>query len=220
MAQKQGAFPYDIDNLLGGAVRILYAPLTEPVPASIADVIDMTFPYAPGGTWVDVGATKESFTYTRGFETEGYEIQQEQGNVIEEITNLSRTIEVSVAEFRPEMLALIEGGGIESAVAAASGSSAQDRLGFGAFESLDRWRWAFISRRNKVSRAHARPVLHGRALPGPAFRRRRRHRAGQGRTDRLRRDVHRVPGRRGRPRRGLGRVVRRDGRHHRRVTRA
>ena len=95
MAVKQGAFPYDIDNLLGGAVRILFADLEEAsppaIPDSIDDVVAMSYPYAPKTGWLDLGATKESFTYSRGFETEGWEIQQEQGNVIEEVTSISRT---------------------------------------------------------------------------------------------------------------------------------
>lgn len=155
MALKAGAFPYDIDNLLGGAVRILYADAAgagaADIPVGIQDVIDMAYPYAAAADWTDLGATKESFTYTRGFETAGWEIQQEQGNVIEEITNLSRTIEVSYAEFNAANLAMIEGGGVSGTVTAAAGHVAQDRLGFGAFESLNRYRFAFISRRSKAS---------------------------------------------------------------------
>src|SRR4051794_35345320 len=118
MAQVTGAFPYDIDNLLGGAVRVLYAPTTAALPADISDVIDMTTPYAPVTPWKDFGATKESFTYTRGFDTEGLEIQQVPGAILEDITDLSRTITVSVAELRDELLQIMEQGTIAADVAA------------------------------------------------------------------------------------------------------
>lgn len=156
MALTTGAFPYDIDSLLGGAVRVLYAKAdgtaADPgVPGSIADVIAMKAPYAALPNWKDVGATKESFTYTRGFASEGYEIQQVAGNVLEEITSSTRTIEVSFAEFRPEILQLIEGAPSVADVAAIAGASAQKKVSFGAIRSLDRYRFAFISRRSKQS---------------------------------------------------------------------
>jgi hypothetical protein len=155
MPATTGAFPYNIDNLLGGAVRILFADPTaddDPgVPASIADVIDMKTPYAPKVGWTDLGATKESFNYHRAFEVEGWEIQQLAGNVVQEITSITRTIELSVAEFRPETLVMIENAPAIADVAAAAGKSAQKRVGFGNFQSLQRYRWAFISRRSKAS---------------------------------------------------------------------
>jgi hypothetical protein len=152
MPAVTGPFPYNIDNLLGGAARILRAPMTEDIPASIADVIDVEAPYAPLGDWEDVGATKESFTYGRGFETEGYEIQQVKGNVIEEVTDTTRTIEVSIAEFRPDLLSLIEGETIApDATAVQAGENVQDRVRFGSIRSLNRYRWAFIARRDKAS---------------------------------------------------------------------
>jgi hypothetical protein len=147
-----GAFPYDIDNLLGGAVRILYAPTSVAIPANIADVISMVSPYAPQTGWLDVGATKESFSSSRGFSTEGFEIQQTTGNVIEEITGLTRAIQVSFAEFRPTILQIIEAnvGGVDT-IAAAAHKGAQKRVTFGSIKSVDQYRWAFISRRAKAS---------------------------------------------------------------------
>jgi hypothetical protein len=118
----------------------------------MADVIDMTAPYHAKTGWKDIGATKESFTYTRSFDTEGLEIQQSTSALFEEITSIARTIECSLAEFNPEILALVEGA--ESApgtVAAATGASAQKVIKFGSFATLERNRFAFISRRNKAS---------------------------------------------------------------------
>lgn len=168
-----GAFPYDIENLLGGAVRFLYAPDTEDIPTKINDVIDMVAPYAPNGDWVDIGATKESFTYTRGFDTEGWEIQQVAGNVIEEITEITRSIEVSVAEFTTDILKILEGDtGDIDAVAAAANVGAQSVLRFGSFSSLTQYRIAFISRRAKASGIVTEPggATRGRFFMGAGYR--------------------------------------------------
>lgn len=161
-----GAFPYDIDNLLGGAVRIAYSladgSAGDPgVPATMTDVFSMKAPYALAANWEEVGATKDSFTSTRGFETTGYEIQQEPGNVLEEITANTRTIAVSFAEFRPEVLKLIEGAPAIEDIVAIAGASAQRKVAFGSIKTLDRYRFAFISRRSKQS-----GVVKEAAAPG------------------------------------------------------
>jgi hypothetical protein len=162
MALAGYPFPYDIDNLLVGAVRILYAPTTEPIPDSIADVIGMVSPYHALTGWKDIGATKESFTYTRSFDTEGLEIQQSTSALFEEITSIARTIECSLAEFNPEVLALIEGAeSTPGTVAAAANASAQKVVKFGSFSTLERFRWAFISRRNKASGLVTEPGAGG-----------------------------------------------------------
>jgi hypothetical protein len=158
MPAVTGAFPYNIDNLLGGAVRVLYAPTSQAIPANIGDVIKMVGPnYAPETGWLELGATKEAFSYSRGFDVEGWEIQQTAGNVIEEITDITRSVSVSIAEFTKELLKIIEGDtGVISALAAVpgatdSGTSAQDKITFGSFSSLTQYRIAFIARRAKAS---------------------------------------------------------------------
>jgi hypothetical protein len=167
-----GAFPYDIDNLLGGAVRVLYAPVSADVPASIDEVIDMQTPYAVVSPWMDFGATKESFTYTRGFDTEGFEIQQVPGAILEDITDLSRTITVSVAELRPETLQIIEQGVIATDVAAGTGQGAQDIVKFGSFNSVTQYRIAWVSRRHQGSGTvdEGGGVVRGRFFMGVGFR--------------------------------------------------
>ena len=177
MAVKQGAFPYDIDNLLGGAVRILFADpddVGDPgIPGDISDIVAMVYPYAAETGWTDLGATKESFTYTRSFDTEGWEIQQEQGNVIEEVTSIERTIELSVAEFRPETLALVENAPSTAitAITAGANKGAQDAIGFGGFQSPKRYRFAFISRRSTASGVVTEPGgrVRGRFFAGVLY---------------------------------------------------
>lgn len=147
MSDTNFPFPYDIDNLLGGAVRILMAEMATAVPTNIADVVDMESTYAPKTGWTDIGATKESFTYERGFDESGFEIQQTPGAVLSAITDITRTIQISFAELNPENLQLIEGAPNIATIAAAAGKSAQKKVAFGGFSSVGRKRFAFISQR-------------------------------------------------------------------------
>lgn len=151
MPAVTGAFPYNVDNLLGGAVRILYAPTTVAIPDSISDVIDMEAPYAAQTGWLDFGATKEAFSYSRAFDVSGYEIQQVPGSILEDITDLTRQISVSVAELTDTTLKIIEQGSIAADVSAAAGIGSQDVIKFGSFLSVDQYRVAFVSRRHKGS---------------------------------------------------------------------
>jgi hypothetical protein len=172
MAMVTGAFPYDIDNLLGGAVRVLFAPPTAPLPADIGDVIDMTTPYAPVTPWKDFGATKEGFTYNRGFDTAGFEIQQVPGAILEDITDLSRSITVSVAELRDDLIAMVEQGTIGTDVAAGTGYGAQDIVKFGSFNSVTQYRIAWVSKRHQGSGtvAESGSVTRGRFFMGVGYR--------------------------------------------------
>ena len=177
MALSGFPFPYDINNLLGGAVRIQFAVADGGTPVAVptnqADMFAMVSPYAAQTGWVDLGATSEAFTYSRGFETEGWEIQQTAGNVIEEITGLSRTIEIPFAEFKPEHLAMIEGAPSTNitTIAAAAGKSSQKKITFGSFKSLNRYRFAFTSQRSIQSGVVTEPgaVTRGRFFTGVLF---------------------------------------------------
>lgn len=155
MAYGGYPFPYDIGNLLVGAVRILYADpdVVTAVPDNMSDVMSLESPYTAATNWSEIGATRDSFTYTRGFETEGLEIQQTTATLFEEITNVSRTIEVSAAEFTGGILKIIEGADSNAvtAVAASANVSAQKRLYIGSFSTLKRYRFAFVARRNVAS---------------------------------------------------------------------
>jgi hypothetical protein len=176
MALTTGAFPYDINNLLGGAVRILYAddPDTTGIPDDMVDVFDVVSPYASNAGWTDLGATRDAFSYSRSFDTEGWEIQQLAGNVIEELTDITRTIEVSIADFRPEHLKMIENApniGDVNAVPAA-GETVQKRIPFGSFTSVVQRRFAFVARRSIQSGVVVEPggVERGRFFMGIANR--------------------------------------------------
>lgn len=170
MSYTNAPFPYDIGNLLGGAVAVYYAvadggsPIA--VPADLADVHALSSPYAPVTGWNRIGATKDAFSYSRGFETSGWEIQNIAGNVIEEITGLSRSIKVSVAEFKPELLQLIEG------APAANTSTVNGQLvtKYGSFKSLNRYRFAFVAQRSIQSGVvDEGSIERGRFFAGVAY---------------------------------------------------
>jgi hypothetical protein len=71
--------------------------------------------------------------------------------VIEEITDITRTIEVSVAELNADHLQMIENAPAIDTVAPVAGASAQDVVRFGGFGTLKQYRFAFISRRSGQS---------------------------------------------------------------------
>ncbi len=151
MAVVTGAFPYDLDNVLGGRARVVYAPDTEAIPTSIADIIDMTSPYEVVGDWVDLGATRDSSSYSKSIESSGYEIQQATSAVLEEITEISRQMTVSIAEIAPENLLLLEEAGAVGTVAAATLKGAQKQVKFGSFSDTTHYRMALIAQRSRSS---------------------------------------------------------------------
>lgn len=139
--------PYNINNLVVGAPRVLYAPTSQAVPTDISQIIAMTSPYAPQGAWLDFGAAKSSSSYSRDIESEGLEIQQETGAVIEEVTQVDRVLSTSIAELTPESQKIIENAPAIETVAAAAGRSAQKRLKIGSFTDLTQYRIALIGTR-------------------------------------------------------------------------
>ena len=173
MALTGHPFPYDLNNLLGGRVRVLFAPTSTSITLAggIDDVIEVNGGYAAQSGWTDLGATKDSFSYSRGFDTAGWEIQQIQGNVIEEVTDITRSISVSVAEIKPEHLQLIENAPSIATISAAAGRSAQKKIAFGAFSSITRYRFAFISQRSTASGVvtESSSATRGRFVMGVAY---------------------------------------------------
>lgn len=143
-------FPYDLNDLFGGTIRFLTAPSTEPVPGDISDIIDMTSPYAANGSWVDLGATGGPFQYNRNLTVGGYNIQQTQGTVLEEVTDVTRTMSVAAAEVRPDVIRMLEQGAAQEAISASANVSAQTKVPFGSIADLTSYRVAAIGRRKKV----------------------------------------------------------------------
>jgi hypothetical protein len=171
MALTGFPFPYDLNNLLSGAVRVLHAPSTTAVPVDASDIFALVSPYAPLTGWKDIGATRENFAYSRGFDTSGLEIQQVAGNILEEITTITRSLNFSQAEFAPENFQLMEGAPSIATIAASSGQSAQKKVSFGSFSSLARERFAFVSMRPRAAGDVTEPggLKRGRFVVGVAY---------------------------------------------------
>lgn len=175
MPLTTGPFPYDINNLLGGAARVLLVPYADaPVPVDPSDIFAQVSPYVAVDPWTDMGATREAFQYGRSIDVGGYQIQQVQGNVIEEITNVARTVQVSMAEIGPEGLKIIEQQPSTEAVAAAAGQSAYTKLAFGTIADLQRYRVAFVARRSLAAGevaegATAGAIRRGRYMVGVGY---------------------------------------------------
>lgn len=147
-----GVLPFNLANLLGGAVRVLWAPIDEDLPTDPSDIFDQTGPdYLPNGTWEDFGAAVDGSEYGRAIESSGNEIEQSTSTVLEEITGTQRTFTTSIAEITPEHLAMIEETPEASIddIAAAAGHSAFKKVPFGNISSQTRRRIAFVARRAK-----------------------------------------------------------------------
>ena len=154
MPEVTGTLPYNLDNLLGGAARVVISDDSAPMPAvpvNLKDIIDCEKPYLPQTVWVDIGSTADSTEYQRDFEVEGWDIQQVTGSVFEEVTETERTLKVALAEFKPEHLLIVEEAPAIDSIAAAAGAVAQKAVKFGSFSQLTNRRVAFIAQRNPKS---------------------------------------------------------------------
>lgn len=93
-------------NVVKGAGRLLVAETSQAFPTSIADVIALEDSVGPPAVvqyeavtgWTDVGATFGGITITRGFDTEAFSVDQVNGDLGEDITGWTNTIETSLAE--------------------------------------------------------------------------------------------------------------------------
>jgi len=148
-----GTLPYDVNNLLAGAARVFISDDTPlpAVPVDLSDIQDLTEPYAAQTGWLDVGATTDASAYSRDMTSQEYTIEQTNTPVLEDITEVTRTLRVTIGEIKPEHLQLVEESSSIVTIAAAAGKSAQKQVEFGTIGSLTRRRVAFVGQRNKAS---------------------------------------------------------------------
>ena len=139
----------DITDLVSGAVRVLAAPITEDIPTGIEDVMLMEAPYTLQGDWFDLGATTGPTTTSRAIESQGLSIEQRQGNVIEDVTDVSRGISLPLAGISAENLQIFENASAIGNIAAAAGVSAQKVIKFGSFSEATEYRIILIGKRPK-----------------------------------------------------------------------
>jgi hypothetical protein len=155
-----GFFKYDLTKLIGSGARCLYAPTSFTVPVSsglptmkINSIIELTtaLSYAVKSGWVDFGAAREGqgAQYDRSITTQDWAIEQAQGAVATDVTDVPRTITVPMAEISTAGITILENAPSSRAVSAASGQSAQTAVDFGSFENISRYRIALIGQRRK-----------------------------------------------------------------------
>lgn len=145
-------------NVVKGAARLVISDVGNDgpgFPEEIEDVIDLTTPetiYDPQEDWRDLGATTGGIIITRGFETEGYTVDQVQGDLGEDVTGWTNTIETSLAETTPENFQLAWlGSDVES------GSAANERvIHFGDPEFIPQYQMAALFQdRHQLIRMYA-----------------------------------------------------------------
>lgn len=144
-----GLNPYNLNKLLGGPARVLWAASTVARPTKLTDVIATDDGiYAPKTGWNDFGATTGPFNYGRQIDEAGYTIEQDTGEVIKEVTQTMRTAQVQIGEIKQAHLQILEEGSTAS-VSSGAHQSAESQVKFGSIFQLSRYRLAFIGRRAK-----------------------------------------------------------------------
>jgi len=165
---------FDQTNLVGAGARVLYAPVSVAVPANPSDIFDNASPYNPKTGWVDFGATSAGPQISRNLTTAGFNIQQSSTTILEEPTELVRTLTVPMAEFRDDILAMAEESA-SSTYAAATKLGAGKKVPFGNIFSLTEFRLAVAVRKSKkegiiTEGSGASPVLRGAFVVWTAYR--------------------------------------------------
>lgn len=165
---------YDEANLIGAGARVLYAPTTVAVPTTPKDIFDNTDPYDPKTGWVDIGATTAGPQISRNLTTAGFTIQQSTSTILEEPTELTRTLTVPIAEFRDDLLEMAEEAN-SSNITAAAKLGTGTKVPFGNIFSLSEFRLAVAIRKSKkqgvvTEGSGANPVTRGAFVVWVAYR--------------------------------------------------
>ncbi len=138
-----------INKLVSGAVAIAYTPEATAAPTNIADIITLVGTPAPDADWDLFGATKGGASYSIDVKSEELTIDQRDGAVFEDITDITRGLKFDIAEMDPNLWLLLEQSAAVETVVAAAGKSAQKLVRSGSFSERDRYRVAFIGQRRK-----------------------------------------------------------------------
>jgi hypothetical protein len=151
--------PFDIFSVATvGAPRVLLAPYDDvDAPLGIHSVMAMEYPYTPETGWINGGAAVSARGYTRGLSSEGIDIQEQTGNLFEDITETTRTVSLPFAEIKPELEEIIENSPQIADIPAAAGVSEQAVVALQSISTLRRYRIAIIG----VRRTESGVVLEG-----------------------------------------------------------
>lgn len=149
-------------SFIRGAARIMIAPITQPRPTKIEDVIALaadaaaTPPVAlydamPG--WTDLGATKTGIQVTINNAEETFDVDQILGDISSQPTSWECSVGTQLAEMTPERLQVAwEGSNI---ALDATTTIPEQEIGFGQPDSYTQRRMAVLFQRpNGFIRAH------------------------------------------------------------------
>lgn len=148
----EGLNKYDLNELLKGPCSVLYAKRTSEtsLPQNIADIFEPDGePYKQVSPWNWFGATTAGTAYSSQFTTAGYQIEQANGNVDEDVTDVVRTVQATFGQVTPELIQMFEQASNIDSVEAAKGRSSEKQIRTGSFESLTEYMIAFVGRRLK-----------------------------------------------------------------------
>ncbi len=151
MALGGGRTPFDPTGALTGPSRVLWAPITEDVPADLWDVIpaeNTAGEYVALGDWEDFGLAADAPIYNHSKEVEGLEYEQPSSLLFEQISKVERTFTVQIGQIDPQNMRIVENTqSANEAIAAAAGSSALTQVRFGLYDEFIPVRVVMVSYR-------------------------------------------------------------------------
>ena len=143
-------FPYDINKIAQGPARVLYTPTTTTLPTKLSMLFLQKAPYTVATNWLNAGATTGPTVVGRNFTTAGLNIQQDTSPILEEISEVTRTVTIPIAQLDSAMLDILEESGGVTTVAAGAGVDApQTKVPFGSIVDLGTYRVAVVWRFKK-----------------------------------------------------------------------
>ena len=137
-------------SFIRGAARILVAPITQPFPTKLADVINLVSTSAAAqydamSGWTDLGATRTGIQITINNAEENFDIDQVMGDIATQPTNWEVSVGTSLAEMTPEKLQIAWEG---SAISVDAGPTVPEKeIGFGQPTSYTQRRLAVMYQR-------------------------------------------------------------------------
>lgn len=142
-----GRMPYDESGSLVGPARTLFAPVGTAVPTGlvVADVADEDGEYPPITGWYDFGLAADAPSYSHARESEGITYQQPSGDLFQQISSVTRNMELQIAHIDADTLQIVENSGAPTEVAAVTGHSGYDKINVGLYTDTPVWRVALIS---------------------------------------------------------------------------
>lgn len=143
-------FPFDINKIAQGPARVMYAPTTVAVPTKLSSLFLQKAPYTAATDWLNAGATTGPTVIGRTFATTGLNIQQTSSTILDEISDVGRTVTIPIGQLDSALLSVMEQSGSVTTVASASGVDlGQTVVKFGSIVDLGTYRVAVVYRFKK-----------------------------------------------------------------------